>query len=135
MNRLMIAAIAFFLLGGCAAQLSEHKMNYLASALTKVSASVDATARYKRSTDSLDEAQLLRASTDHDPELMKPFEGMTVLVKRIGRDSAVLVCQANAGKALLEDTGCTAKMEVHRWRNSEVSRCEFTLDVQQLCAR
>lgn len=137
MNRLMIhaAILALALLGGCATQPSEREMNYLASALTKVSAAVDATARYKRSSDGLGETQLLQAATAHDPSLMRPFEDLTVRMQRVGRDSAVLVCQLGDGKPLLEDAGCTAKLDVHRWSNGANGRCEFTLDVKQTCAR
>lgn len=137
MNRLMIpaAVLALALLGGCATQPSGREMNYLASALTKVSAAVDATARFRRSADGLDEALLLQTAIAHDPDLMKSFEGFTVRVLRIGRDSAVLVCEAGNGSPLLEDAGCTAKLDAHRWSQGGDRRCEFTLDVKQSCAR
>ena len=129
-----IASVMLVLLMGCASQPSDRDMNSLASALTKVSAAVDASARYKRSTDTLDEKQLLQVSTAHDASLMKPFEGMTVRVLRVGRDSAVLVCQASSGRALLEDAGCTARLDASRW-NTGPNPCEFTLDVKLICAR
>ncbi|WP_137918355.1 hypothetical protein [Hydrogenophaga sp. 2FB] len=131
---LPIPLVMLVLLIGCASHPSDREMNSLASALTKVSAAVDASARYKRSTDTLDEKQLLQVSTAHDAGLMKPFEGMTVRVLRVGRDSAVLVCQANNGRALLEDAACTARLDAPRW-NTSPNPCEFTLDVKQICAR
>lgn len=136
MNRptISLAALTLALATGCATAPGEREMNYLASALTKVSAAVDATARYKRSADGLMEGQLLQASTEHDPGLLKPFDGLTVRVMRSGRDSAVLICQTGGGKALLEDAGCTAKMDVRRWSGTN-PLCEFTLDVKQACAR
>jgi hypothetical protein len=136
MNRQWIAVTTLALsLVACASQPSEREMNYLASALTKVSAAVDVTARHRRSADGLNEAQLLQAATAHDPSLMKPFDGMTVRVLREGRDSAVLVCKANGGTPLLEDAGCTANMDVHRWSQAASDRCEFTMNVKQVCAR
>lgn len=131
---LPMTVVVLVVMGACASRPSEREMNSLASALTKVSAAVDASARYRRSTDSLDEEQLLKVSTAHDASLMKPFEGMTVRVLRVGRDSAVLVCQANHGRALLEDAGCTARLDAPRW-NTSPNPCEFTLDVKQICAR
>lgn len=131
---LPIPSVMLVLLMGCASQPSDREMNSLASALTKVSAAVDASARYKRSTDTLDEKQLLQVSTAHDSSLMQPFEGMTVRVLRVGRDSAVLVCQANSGRALLEDAGCTARLDASRWITGP-NPCEFTLDVKLICAR
>ncbi len=123
------------LLASCATQPDEREMNYLASALTKVSAAVDATVRYRRPPENMSEGDLLRAATAHDSQLMKPFDGLTVRVLRGGRDSAVMVCQPR-GKALLEDTGCTAKLDVHRWNATGANdRCEFTLDLDKVCDR
>ena len=137
MNRIyrITAVLTVCLLAACATRPTEQEMNYLASALTKVSAAVDATVRYRRSADGLAEAELLRLSTAHDPALMKPFGGLTVRVLRDGRDSAVLVCEPQAGKALLEDAGCTAKLDQHRWNSGGTDRCEFTLDVKKVCAQ
>lgn len=129
------AALTICLLAACATRPSEQEMNYLASALTKVSAAVDATIRYRRPADGLPEADLLRFSTAHDPALMKPFDGLTVRVLRDGRDSAVLVCVPRADKALLEDAGCTAKLDLHRWNDRGTDRCEFTIDIKKVCAR
>ena len=121
------------MLAGCAST-PEREINFLASAMTKLSAAVDATVRFRRPPDEIAEAELLRLSVAHDPALLKPFDGMTLRVLREARDSAVLLCEPNAGKALLEDAGCTAKLDRHRW-NSGADRCEFTLDVKEVCAR
>lgn len=129
------AALTVCLLSACVTRPAEREMNYLASALTKVSAAVDATVRYRRPPDALPEAELLRLSSAHDPALMKPFDGLTVRVLRDGRDSAVLVCEPQAGKALLEDAGCTAKLDQHRWNSGGADRCEFTIDIKKVCAR
>jgi hypothetical protein len=137
MNRVnsTVLALAAVLLASCATQPSEREMNYLASALTKVSAAVDATVRYRRQPESLTEGELLRAATAHDNQLLKPFDGLSVRVLRSGRDSAVLVCQPQ-GKALLEDAGCTAKLDAHRWRTTGGgNQCAFTLDLDKVCAR
>ncbi len=126
--------LAAVVLAGCAAPPSEREMNYFASGLTKLSAAMDATVRYRGQPEGLSEADLLRQATEHDPQLLKPFEGMTVRVLRSGRNSAVMVCKPQ-GKALLEDAGCTAKLDVHRWSVGGDERCEFTLDLNSVCAR
>ena len=122
-------------LAACAVPPTERQLNYLGSALTKVSAAVDATVRYASPTERLPEDQLLQLSTAHDPDLLKPFQGMTVRVLRTGVDSAVLVCQKDAGAALLEDAGCTARLDSQRWNSGGAKRCEFTLDLKTICAR
>jgi hypothetical protein len=135
MTRVVTITLGVLLLASCATQPNEREMNHLASALTKVSAAVDVTVRHRVPAQTLSDSELLLAATGHNNQLMKPFEGMTVRVLRNGRDSAVLVCQTR-GKALLEDAGCTAKLDVHRWREPGRSdRCEFTLDVLNVCAR
>lgn len=131
----IIAVLAVGLVSACATQPNAQEMNYLASALTKVSAAVDATVRYRSPAGGLTEAELLQLSIAHDPALMKPFEGLTVRVLRDGRDSAVLVCEAHGGKALLEDAGCTAKLDQQRWTSGGVDGCEFTLDIKKICTR
>lgn len=137
MNRNLIygGMLAVALLSGCALPINERDMNAIASSLTKVSAAVDVTVRYQRSADGLDEAQLLQAATAHDPALLKPFAGRTIKVLRADRDSAVLVCEAPNARPLLEDAGCTARLDVHRWSQNVNDRCEFSLDLKQTCAR
>ncbi|MNH24086.1 hypothetical protein D3C79_840030 [compost metagenome] len=137
MNRHVVhsCTLVALLLTGCALPLQERDMNAMASSLTKVSAAVDATVRYKRSADSLEGDALLQAATAHDPQMLKPLEGRTVKVLRAQRDSAVLVCDAPNALPLLEDAGCTARLDVHRWRQNLNDRCEFSLDLPQTCSR
>lgn len=127
--------IFIFLLSACALRPSEREMNYLASALTKVSAAVDASVRYRPLAATASDAEVLEAATAHDPGLLKPFVNYTVRVQRSGRASAVLVCDRGGNHALLEDAGCTAKLDEHRWSSSGPQRCEFTLDLSTICRR
>lgn len=127
--------LAAFITTGCAAQVDEREMNFLGSALTKLSASVHATARYGGLPEGTSPEEALRLSTDHDPELLKPFEGRLVKVQVVNKNSAVLVCDASTGKALLEDSGCTARMDSHRWTSGVNTQCEFTLNLRAICAQ
>ncbi|MBS7776798.1 hypothetical protein [Acidovorax sp. CCYZU-2555] len=130
-----LSLVAAVLASGCALPPNEREMNSLGSALTKLSAAVDATARYKRSADTLDEDQLLRTSTAHDPGLLKPFEQQKIQILRAERDTAVLVCDAKTAQPLLEDAGCTPQLDAHRWRDSAQGSCEFSLDLKKICSR
>ena len=129
---LVVAVVA---LAACAAPPTERQLNYLGSALTKVSAAVDVTVRYASPAEGLPEDQLLWLSTAHDPDLLKPFQGMTVRVLRAGVNSAVLVCRNDDGAALLEDAGCTAKLDGQRWNSGSTQSCDFTLDLKTICAQ
>lgn len=135
MIRTSAALLAAVLIAGCGTRVDEREMNYLASALTKVSASVDATVRYGDLPTGQSSDQVLAASTKHDSNLLKPFSDRRVLVQVVGKDSAVLICDLKTGNALLEDAGCTAKMDSHRWTSPLTGQCEFTLDVATLCSR
>jgi hypothetical protein len=128
-------SLSILFLAACATPRNEREMNSLASALTKVSAAVDATVRYKRPADGLEDTQLLQASTAHDQGLLKPFEALSVRVLRVGRDSSVLVCDAKSGDVLLEDAGCTPQLDSHRWRDTPQASCEFSLNLKKVCAR
>lgn len=127
--------LAAVLVNGCALPRNEQEMNSMSSALTKVSAAVDATARYRRSADTLDEDQLLRMSTAHDPGLLKSFEKQKIRVLRAERNTAVLVCDAKTAQPLLEDAGCTPQLDAHRWRDSPQGGCVFSLDLEKVCSR
>lgn len=120
---------------GCATPTNEREMNNLASALTKVSAAVEATVRYGTLAPNVTDEQILAAATAHDPVLLKNFDGRTIRVIRQGEDSAVLVCERLSGKALLEDAGCTAKMDLHRWSEIASQACKPTLDLKRVCGQ
>jgi hypothetical protein len=122
-------------LAGCATSHTERELNFTASALTKVSAAVDSTVRYTQVLDQTTSAELLALSTEHDPELMEPFKNFRVLVRRVGPYSEVLVCEPDGSRGLLEDAGCTAKLDKHLWRDDPPALCQFTLELEVLCKR
>ncbi len=127
--------LAAFITTGCAAQVDEREMNLLGSALTKLSASVHATVRYGGLPEGSSPEETLRKSTEHDPGLLGAFEGKSVKVQVLNKNSAVLICDASTGKALLEDSGCTARMDSHRWTSGVNTQCEFTLNLRAVCGQ
>lgn len=134
--RLSLIIIVFLLFGCASAQArSEGEMNELGSALTKLSSSVESTVRYKKQGAGLSDEQLLLLSTQHDPAILEPFQGYYLRVLRQGGHSAVLVCTPDGSTALLEDAGCTARMEQHHWRKIPERPCEFTLNLNAVCPR
>lgn len=135
--KLTVAAIVVvagvFSLYGCMTRSIEREMNYLASAMTKLSAAVDAKVRYEDFPASGSSEELLRAVANDNPQLMKNFDGRVLSVLREGEDSAVLLCEPGPGRPLLEDAGCTARLDVHRWSTPGSQSCEFTLKVKSVC--
>jgi len=127
--------IVILLLFGCANSQAQsiRDMNELGSALTKLSSAVESTVRYKGLGADLPDDELLILSTKHDPGLLEPFQSYKLRVLRQNGHTAVLVCTEDGLAALLEDTGCTARMDQHRWKAQPLSPCEFTLDLSQVC--
>jgi hypothetical protein len=117
------------MISGCVAKTNDYqeKMYTLASALTKLSASVEATVRYDNPDQNLSDEQLLDLSTEHDVTLKEPFLTYTVKILRENRHAILLVCTEDATKALLEDVGCTAELDTHHWMPKKLPACIFTL--------
>jgi len=134
--RLMLAVL--IALAGCTTlatgqTYSEEEMMTAAAALTKVSAAAEANLRYGSTPDTLSDAEFLTQSVAHDPGLLAPFSVYKLQAKRQGGHAALLVCSKNGAFALLEDAGCTAAMDRHRWRDDPKSQCDFTIDLVQFC--
>jgi hypothetical protein len=128
-------AVAVYFTAGCATgpkYPDTEEMYIKASALTKLSAAVESTVRYKNPPPDLDESELLKLATRHDPVLLENFKGYKVRVLRQDRHSAVLVCDAAGTRALLEDAGCTGPMDRNRW-NEKPEPCEFSVDIRTVC--
>jgi len=111
-----------------------EKMNILGSALTKLSASVEATVRYEDPPEGSSDKELLALATNHDPGLLAPFSDYTVRVSRQDGHAIVLICDNKGKVALLEDAGCSSELDQHLWKENPPKRCEFMLDANEVCA-
>ena len=105
-----------------------------ASALTKLSAAAESAVRYKDVPEDLTDRALLRWATSHDPALLAPFPAYTLKVLRQDRHAVVLVCTEDGTIALLEDAGCTAELDRHRWRDTPDAVCGFSIEPRVVCA-
>lgn len=125
---------AAILISGCSLTSADDNEKYLilGSALTKLSSSVESAVRYKNPPSNATESELLGFATKHDPGLLRPFDGYTIRVKAENRHGFVLVCSTDFQKAILEDAGCTAKLDVHRYKEMGAS-CDFTLKAGDVC--
>lgn len=129
------AALAVFLVVGCTVipgQPDSEEMYIRASMLTKLSAALESTVRYKNPLPDMSESELLILATRHDPVLLENFKGYTVRVKRENRHAVVLICDRAGVRALLEDAGCSGPMDRARWMG-EPEPCEFSLDIGAAC--
>lgn len=128
-------AVAVCFTAGCATgpkRLDSEEMYIKASALTKLSAAVESTVRYKNPPPDLSDSELLALATTHDPALLENFKGYKVRVLRQDQHSAVLVCDGTGARALLEDAGCTGPMDRNRWIGKP-QPCDFSVDLRKVC--
>ena len=134
--RLIMALV--LILAGCTTlppggKYTEAEMMNAAAALTKVSAAAEANLRYGSSAAALSDADFLAESVAHDPGLLLPLSAYQIKSMRKDGYSAILLCTQDGSKALLEDAGCTAALDRHRWRDDPDSSCVFTVELKQLC--
>ncbi len=129
--------VSIVFIAGCAST-QEHpdseEMYIKASALTKLSAAVESTVRYKNPPAELSEGELLILATRHDLVLLENFRGYKVRVLRQKRHSVVLVCNASGTRALLEDAGCSGPMDRERWMGKPEA-CEFSINIIEICGK
>lgn len=118
---------------GCASGPNANQMNRVASSLTKLSAAVDAVVRYDHLPPDADDSAILKRVSAANPTLLDDFKGFQLKLTRSADDSAVLVCDASGRTALLEDAGCTAKLDAARWLTHLPSQCEPSLNLKQVC--
>lgn len=109
------------------------KMYELAAALTKLTAAVESTVRYKNPPEGADDESLLALATAHDGSLREPFAHHWVRVSRVDGHAVVLVCSADGKVGLLEDAGCSPKLDAHLWKQTPAPPCEFTVVIREAC--
>jgi hypothetical protein len=110
-----------------------EKMYVLGSALTKLSASVEAIVRYENPPEGISDKELLELSTKHNPGLMEPFADYTLHVSCQDKHAVVLVCDKGGKAGLLEDAGCSSEMDRHLWKEDPPKPCDFTVKAKEVC--
>lgn len=129
MQKYLTTIILVAVLSGCSFCSHDESHYYeMATALTKLSAAIESTVRYKNPPAGLSDQELIDLSVQHDPSLAKPFADYTVKVLAQDRHAILLVC-SDASSSILEDLGCTKELDQHRWQNG--GSCQFTLTTDQ----
>lgn len=100
--------------------------------LTKLSASIESTVSYKNPPANIDDSELLKLATEHEPMLLKPFENYMIRILKDNRHAVVLVCSKNGTYGLLEDAGCSAPLDKHLWQMPKTP-CDFTFSIKDVC--
>jgi len=75
--------------------------------------------------------ELIRLGVEDDPSLLVPFKGLVVKAKCENKHAIVLVCDPEGKMTLMEDAGCTIKID---YRAEEPERaCEFSIQSEAVC--
>lgn len=127
-----VLILAICTLTGCAHAQQSDEWFIRASALTKLTDAVEGYVRYEAPDTIATDDELLRAATQHDPALLAPFADFAVRVRTQNRHVSVLVCTRDEKRGMLEDVGCTGKLDQHLWQAGELA-CSFTLDIAVVC--
>jgi len=110
-----------------------EEMLGLAGALTKVSAMVHTTVRYKKPPPDLADSNLLSLATSPNPKLLDRFNDYVLKARQSEGHSSVLLCDAQGETALVEDAGCTSKSDIHLWETHPGHPCAYVLNLQDTC--
>lgn len=102
---------------------SEEEMYEKASALTKLTGMVEVIVVYSEDESNLTDAELLEEATAHDPTVLDQFENYELRASQKGGHAVVTMCDANGSEALLQDLGCTAKLDKHFWQTKTQEPC------------
>lgn len=127
-NSFRVIAFSLIIFGtGCAHcnAYDEDQMYTLASALTKLSAAVEAKVLFNEAPD-LKDKELIDLSTSHDSRLKEPFDGFLLKARSQNGHAIVLVCSKDGRKALLEDGTCTTKFDYYWWKDQPDRPCEIS---------
>ncbi len=103
----------------------------LAVSLINLSAAVDAYFSGFDAASTGSDEEILRQATAHDPSLLTAvFKPYQIRVQRQDAYSVLLICTEDGKQAVLEDAGCSARLER---RAEKGAPCEFTLKVSAGC--
>ncbi|MDV6317212.1 hypothetical protein [Idiomarina sp. HP20-50] len=130
---LTLTLLSLLLVAGCnsyADSSDPEKMYDIASDLKDLAAGVDALVKFDNGKN-LTKSELLLKAVNHDSSRLEIFTGYDLQLKIEGENSSVLLCEGN--RAIIEDSGCSAKSDIHHWKNDSVMACEFTLDLTKVC--
>lgn len=118
---------------GCSFGNADTTYYELASALTKLSSSIEATVRYEKIPEGATSDDIIAQSTAHDKSLLEPFVGYKVKVHVDNRHAVVLICNGPATEAYLEDAGCSKELDQHHWKTKIIESCNATINLAQVC--
>lgn len=129
------ALAAGLLLAGCgSAPVKQDDPALLARDLQKLSAAMESYMLYAHRPPGASEELLLAEGTRDNPRLLEAFSGYRLRLAREQPRALLMVCTKDGKQALMEDVGCTPKLDKRLWEQGNAP-CEFTLEIKDACQR
>ena len=128
-----VAVVLLILTGfnACSSDFTDEEMQPLAATAADLARSVR---RYASNNPEeaqiIDDQELVRRSTAHDPSMMEPYKNFIV---RGLPDGVILICSKDGRRGLVEDAACSNKVDSKRWHDQS-SPCAFLVDLTVACA-
>lgn len=103
----------------------------LSTYMVNLSAAVDTYFSFLQERPMINDAEILKNATSHDQRLLtNDFEPYLIKVQYQNPYAVLLLCTKDGGRAIMEDAGCSARLDR---QIADDSRCEFTLKVKDGC--
>lgn len=132
---ILITLTSFLLLSACATPIAvkpdAEERGLLSTKMVNLSAAVESYFLDLPEMPVDDAINILRSATRHDPRLLaSEFEPYVMKVQYQKPYAVLLLCNKDGNRAIMEDAGCSARLD--RQVTDNVS-CEFTLFVNSGC--
>ena len=129
----LLLCLACGCIAGCSLWGAQPKRGTLAAKLMNLSAAVDMYfAELPGPPVDGEDQELLKRATAHDKDLLADeFARYQLKVKYQAGHAVLLLCNRDGTKALMEDVGCSARLDRKAFRKN--LPCTFTLTVNEEC--
>lgn len=122
------------LLVGCVS-LQRSKVDYLAVALPKLTAAIQAEMSWGIATNQMSDSELLAAATKDLPQLQSTFRNTVILIRHDTNDVVVLICSPDKKHKWLEDASWTTRVDVRWYLSNQVQDVDFSIPLRQQSAQ
>lgn len=131
--RLVAAVVILLGAGACARANDDETLMRAAALLRTIANDVDAFVSSSPEASTLPEAEIIQRATIRDPSRLVELGDYVLRVKVEGRNSAVLMCSSDRTRGLVEDAGCSGRVDKLYFREGPGQSCVFTLNLAEVC--
>jgi len=130
--KLLTGILFSFLVAGCAncASYNDESMFDYASKLKDIAQAIDGEVKFG-DVEGLSLNDIIVRATANEPRALEYFSGYQLQFKIKDGNAVALMCDGNI--SLIEDAGCSAKVDKMLWNTPKANSCHFSLDISPIC--